>query len=237
MRPARSRTVASSAALRLADADPDHRHLGAQRLDGDQQARLGAAAPRGVQDRIDRLAQGVRLGQQLEAGCDVAERPDRRRAADRDHERALAARAQAGRDPREFGLEVGAALDEMQPSTPEAIEQDVAAPLIVGVVAGDPALEDQRAAEPVAGGRGRGLAAVVRLHPARGDQDVGALLDRLAEQELELAGLVAAEREAGRVVALDQDVRAAEPRRQPGQRLERGRQVAEAGAGEAGELH
>jgi hypothetical protein len=67
----------------------------------------------------------------------------------------------------------------------------------------------------MASGRGRGLAAVVRLHATRGKQCIGALGECRTDQELELAGLVAAEAETGRVVALDQDLRPAEVQGEP----------------------
>ena len=73
--------------------------------------------------------------------------------------------------------------------------------------------------------RGRGLAHVVRLHRALGDQGVGALGQRLAQQELELAGLVAAGGQAGAVVALDPEFGAAECSRETLQLLERGGQM------------
>jgi len=63
---------------------------------------------------------------------------------------------------------------------------------------------------------------VVRLHATCGGQRIGALCEGRTDQELELARLIAAEAETGRVIALDQDLRPAEVRREPRQRLERG---------------
>jgi hypothetical protein len=104
-------------------------------------------------------------------------------------------------------------------------------------VPGNPALEQGLAAQAEAAGGGRGLADVVGLHRAVGDHGVGAQPERVADQELELALLVAAGRDPGAVVALDEQRRSAE---QPGEiahRLERGRQMGEVDAGKAGEMH
>jgi hypothetical protein len=60
--------------------------------------------------------------------------------------------------------------------------------------------EDAAEAEP--GGRGGGLPAVVRLQGSSGHKGLPALGQGLRDEELKLAGLVAAERESGLVVAL-----------------------------------
>ena len=82
-----------------------------------------------------------------------------------------------------------------------------------------------------------GLARVVRLRRALGDDRVRALFDRFGHQELELARLVAAGRQPGAVVALDPQVGAIEVFGQACQRFERGRQVREVQSGEAGKVH
>ena len=72
------------------------------------------------------------------------------------------------------------------------------------------------------------LAAPVGLGVGAGDHGIGALRQHVGEQELELAGLVAAEREPGQVVALDPDLGAAERRAEARAGLERRRQMGEA---------
>ena len=59
-----------------------------------------------------------------------------------------------------------------------------------------------------------GLATVIRLRRARCDQRIRALLQRLANEKLELARLVAAKRKASLIVALDEQLRPAEFSRQ-----------------------
>ena len=78
---------------------------------------------------------------------------------------------------------------------------------------------------------------VVGLRRAARDHDVGVLRQRVAHQELELARLVAAEREPGEVVALDEDSwtpggaakRGAQPMRLDDGRRQRGEGDARAG--------
>ena len=129
------------------------------------------------------------------------------------------------------------AATKSEPRPEQPVEQDVAGRLVAGPVPRHPALEQRLAFQPVPAGGGRGLADVVRLHSAVGDQGVGALRPRVAEEELELARLVAAGREAGAVVALDVEARSAEPPGEVRHRLERGRQMREGDAGKAGEMH
>ena len=65
---------------------------------------------------------------------------------------------------------------------------------------------------------------MVRLHAAGGDERVGALGLRASGDERELADLVSAEPERNRVVALDEEARAAaDERGQPRHRFDRGR--------------
>jgi len=47
---------------------------------------------------------------------------------------------------------------------------------------------------------------MVGLHSASGDHRVGTLSDRVSNQELEFARLVATERQASKIVTLDPDV-------------------------------
>jgi hypothetical protein len=75
------------------------------------------------------------------------------------------------------------------------------------------------------------------LRRARRDQRVGALRQRLGDEELELACLVAPGREAEQVVALDPHLRATEGAGEVGQEFERGGAGCVAAARDAGEVH
>ena len=103
-------------------------------------------------------------------------------------------------------------------------------------------LQDHLARQAESGGRGGGLPHVVGLHRALGDQGVGLIGECVAQQIFELPGLVAAAGEAGAVVALDPQVRAASRRRrqrvgQCGEGLQRRGEMGEADRIEAGEMH
>src|SRR5439155_1495892 len=94
-------------------------------------------------------------------------------------------------------------LDEPHLRTKNPREEDVPDPVVDGVRPVDPALLDEDATEAGAGGGRRYLTRVVRLDAADGDERVGALRDRVGDEVLELARLVAAEGQAGaHVVAL-----------------------------------
>ena len=223
--------------LRPAHADAEHVDARIRALEPAHQPGLGPGAAGADDHAVDPQIPLVRLLQELEAGVDVAERADRVRAAARDDVGPAAAPAHRLRDLGAGGVHVGAGRDEVQPRPEQPVEQDVAGRLVLGPVPGDPALEQGLAAQAEAAGGSRGLADVVRLHGAVGDQGVGAQPERVADQELELAGLVAAGRKPGAVVALDEQRRSAEQPGEIGHRLERGRQMGEADAGEAGEMH
>ena len=93
----------------------------------------------------------------------------------------------------------------------EPADQDVADLVVHGVRPVHPALLHEHALEPGAGGDGGDLAGVVGLHAADGDERVAALGERVGDEVLQLAGLVAAVRDAGvAVLALGPDGGAAE---------------------------
>jgi hypothetical protein len=115
--------------------------------------------------------------------------------------------------------------------TEEVVEQQVA----VGS-RGWRTTEQQVAVETERGGGRGGLAAVVRLRGAGGDQHVGALRKGGTDQELELARLVAAETQAGLVVALDQQPWTAELVLESRQTVQRGRQERQRRARPRGEV-
>src|SRR5512140_2735812 len=68
---------------------------------------------------------------------------------------------------------------------------------------------------------------MVGLQRASANEHPSALLLGLRNQELQLAGLVAAERETGLVVTLDEDTRPAQCRREPRQFFDGGWQMSE----------
>jgi hypothetical protein len=118
----------------------------------------------------------------------------------------------------------------------QPVQQDVAVADVVRRLRSRAFLQDDLAGQAVRRGRRRRLAHVVGLHRPLRHQRIGVLFERLAQQELQLAGLVAPARQAGAVVALDPQLHA-QRFAQAGQGLQRGRQMRQADAGKAGEVH
>jgi hypothetical protein len=96
--------------------------------------------------------------------------------------------------------------DDARAFDAEQPEQQVVARRVGAEAARDALLEDQAALHPLAHRRRRRQPAVVRLHRTHGDERVRALRERVGDQELELAGLVAAGGEPEQVVAFDPEL-------------------------------
>src|SRR6185437_6494152 len=93
------------------------------------------------------------------------------------------------------------------------------------VAAGDPLLDHEAALEALLDRGREGAAAVIGLRRAAGDQRIGAVLQGIGGEVLELAGLVAAGEQTQHVVALDPDLRTGAARAARGQRLAEMRQL------------
>ena len=169
----------------------------------------------------------LELGIQLDRGLDVADRAEGQilEAHRGDHERLATGLACLLRSRVEQRLQQLHIVDVDDPDVGahQLVEQEVAlqhrAFLAVHQDQGDVEAE-------LAGGGGH-LPAPVRLAVGAGDQQVAALAEHLGEHELELPGLVAAEAEAGHVVALDPHFCPADRLRQSRRRLQRRRQMGE----------
>jgi hypothetical protein len=100
----------------------------------------------------------------------------------------------------------------------------------------EPAVVDGKmAGEAELGGHRRNLPLAVRLYDAARDDRIGAARKCLVQDVVELAQLVAAKAEPGRILALDPQPRSAEMRRQSLHRFERGRQICKTQARKDGE--
>ena len=127
-----------------------------------------------------------------------------------------------------FGhLLVGTLAGENDPCAEQMVQEQVARCDRGGVAA-----QDDHAAQPARRRSGGGLPGMVRLHRAECDESVGAPAQGLGNAELELARLVAADREPGLVVALHEEARAPERLGQSRQLVQRCGQVAQANARE-----
>ena len=94
---------------------------------------------------------------------------------------------------------------EDQLGAEEVVQQQVA-----GGLFGRAARKHQDAVQPEAGGCRGSLAAVVRLHRPGGHQGASAVGLGFGQQEFQLAGLIPAQRQAGQIVALDEQARPAQ---------------------------
>ncbi len=121
---------------------------------------------------------------------------------------------------------------EHHPRAEQVVEEQVA-----GRRPGRVAAQDEDAAQPAARGRRRRLTGVVRLDRAQRHERVRPCVQRLADGEFQLAGLVAAGGEAGLVIALHEEPGPAERPGEAGQLLDGRRKVAQADARQGGGEH
>ena len=125
-----------------------------------------------------------------------------------------------------------AGLDQPHVRADQPADEDVADAVVDRVRPVHPALLDQDAAEPDVRRDRRDLAGVVRLDATDRDERVAAGRERVRDEVLELAGLVATERDARvAVVALRPDRSAPEVLREPPERLQRATGRRAAGSG------
>ena len=200
------------------------------------EAALRAAAAGGRHDSLEFQSCCGCLVQDLLGANRIAEIAQPTTAADRYAVRLSSFRAQR------FGARGHALLadlmrfENMQARAEQAVEQHV--PIVqIGFSGMAATTQDQFAIQAQPGAGGCGLARMVRLQGTYGENRVGAQRLRLAKQELQLAQLVAAQAEAGEVVALDVKPRSAEMRRQVRQRLDRRRQQGKCNARKTGQVH
>ena len=187
-------------------------------------------AARGADHRVEPDTKSPGLRHHLFGSQDVAEAADRRMPRGGvDHVRAAAL---VGKRPGEtLHRRVRRRLvltdrERMQRCAQQPIEQQVSGSPVKGARVVHALFELDVRVHPEAARPGRGKAHEVRLHRPGRQHGVGAARLRLAEVELELAHLVAAEGQAGAVVALDPQLDA-EGRAQVRGRVERCRRVAE----------
>ena len=178
------------------------------------------------------------LGEDLVGAGDIAQRAHGvGAAAGDDVGRAGPGAARSAADRLHRRVQVGPRWHDLDPFDAHQAEQEVVAARVRLVAAGDALLEHQAALEALARRGGQGEAAMVGLRRADGDQGVGALGEGVGDQELQLAGLVAARRQAQGVVALDPDFRPAQRLREVRQRLDRRRVRRVPSAGKPRQIH
>ncbi|MDT4849682.1 hypothetical protein FQZ97_838090 [compost metagenome] len=203
-------------------------------LQGQRQARVGAGAAGSQDHGGEGLAAGLDLPGQFQAGAHVAQGTQGIGAADGHQVRALAGGAQAfagGGEELVGIIQVGHQLDV---GAEQVQQQAVAVLQVIAVGGADGVFQQGHAAEAEARGQRGGLAHVVGLDGAGGDQGIGAQGQGFGGEEFQLAHLVAAQGEGGEVVALHIEI-AAKLLRQPLQLLQRSGRGNQFQTGEASE--
>ncbi|MNS76744.1 hypothetical protein D3C72_1103000 [compost metagenome] len=213
-----------------------HRDVRPHDRQAGHQTRMGARAAGRGDDAADRQIQLVGLDHDLTGAIDIAQGADRVRASARNDIGPPALRPHRLRRLLQFGDHVGPARHAADRRPIQPVQQDIAVLDIVGRRRAGPLLQDDLALQPMRRRRRRRLAHVVRLHRPLRHQGVGARLYGVAQQELQLARLVAPAGQAGAIVALDPEV---DPQglRQPRRGLQRGRQMRQSDARKAGQMH
>lgn len=201
------------------------------------QAGVGAGAAIGHHHPRERHAQGALLLQDLLRAGRIAQRADRRGAAQRRQVDAASRQFQRAHPFQGRRHGVGADRQGVHGGAEQPVEQHVAVFFVIGVGARHHPPQHQLAGHAGAG-RGRGgQARMVRLQAAHGHHRVGPLPARLAQQELQLAQLVAAPAQRHVVIALGVQAHAvgrrAQRRLQPGQALDRRRAIEQGVTGKA----
>ena len=175
----------------------------------------------------------------LNGTVDVAERTDRIRPAHRDDIGLLALGTQLLGQNLSLAVEVGAVAEHRDRIRAEEIEEQEIARVLrrvrprrtEGCAFGPEILfDDEVAVEAFDAGGGQGQSAVVGLDSADGDERVRSLVQRIGDEELELARLVPALSQPQLVIAFDPDLRPAEFGGQALQMFERGSAIGVAAA-------
>ncbi len=169
---------------------------------------MGARAAAGGDDVVEGEALVEGLGDDLVGAGNVAQSPHGVRTTARDDVSLASRRRQVAGDRFHRRHQVGAGRNDGDAFRAQEAEQEVVAARLGIVGSGDALLQHQPAPEALARRGGQGEAAVVGLRRAARHQRVRALRERVGDQEFQLSRLVAAGRQAERVVALDPQGRA-----------------------------
>ncbi|MND69069.1 hypothetical protein D3C80_605310 [compost metagenome] len=198
------------------------------------EAGMGAGAAGGQHYGGEGLATGLDLLGQFQAGAHVTQGAEGVGAADGHQVGALAGGAQAFAGGGQQFIGVVQVGHQLHLGAEQVEQQAVAVFQVVAIGGADGVLQQGHAGQAQARGEGGGLADVVGLDGAGGDQGIGTLGQGIGGEEFQLAHLVAAEGEGGDVVALHMDG-ATELLRQPLQLLQRSGRGDQFQAGKSGE--
>jgi hypothetical protein len=162
----------------------------------------------------------VGVGNDLLCRNDIAQCTDRIGSATRDQIGCFAGSAQTFACRDQFPVHVEASRPGFDDSPENLVEQHISVRVVIRWCAADALFQQNGRLESVLVGRRYRLADMVGLGGSLGEDMCGALRQCIADQELQLARLVAAQCQAGIVIALDVDVRAIEKAGQVAQELQ-----------------
>ena len=220
-----------------ADPDADNRDVHVAPEEPRNQARMGAGAAGRDNEPIDAEVLFEQLVLDFLGAGDIAGRADRIGSAPGD-DVALAPGAIELLDlPLHGGHHVRAAGDHVNLLHTQKAKEEVVSARLGIVAARDALLQDQPAFQTFLDRSRQRQPAVVGLDRAARHERVGLLFEGIGDQELELAGLVAAGGETQEVVTLDEDVGPAHRLGQTGQKFERGFSLRVAPPGKNREVH
>ncbi len=172
----------------------------------------------------------AKLPGHLEGAIHIAERPQCVGACDRDHVNRLARRCQFMGQSCHRRIHVGVLVDKPGHGAEQMIQKRIAVGLVK--IIGPHPFQNTLTAHAATGRGGGGLADMIGLRTAGGDDRRRALRFGFGNQEFKFADLVAAECETGAVVALDPDIGSAERFREVCQKFQRCRQMGQPDARE-----
>ena len=192
------------------DGHADHRQLRQRFAQRQRQTTVGPGAARGQHHGGEFQAGVLDLLGQFQTGTHVAQCTESIGATDRHQIRFLAIAAQAHGECGELFVGVVEVVHQLDLGVEQIEQQAVAVAGVVAVVGAQRILQQRHATQAESGRQCGGLAYVIRLQGAGGDQRVGALSEGIGGEVFEFAQLVAAHGQRRQVIAFDVHI-AAQP--------------------------
>ena len=223
--------------LRRPHADAEQLDVAVDAGEPGDQAGLRAGAPRRMDEVIDLEAGRVGLHHQFQRRVDIAKRTGRIGTPAGDGIDLAAGGGELFAELRQLAVHVRIRPAALDGGTVENVEQHVGVLRVIEIRLAGTVLQQHVTGHAEPRRRSRRLARMVGLGRPLRDDRIGPLGLRRGHQVFELAGFVAAGREARAIVALDPDLRAVEHPRQVVETLQGSRQMGERDAGKAGKIH
>ena len=167
---------------------------------------MGSGAAGGQHHGGEIQAGVLDLFRQFQPGTHITQGTQRIGAANRHQIRFFAIAAQASGQGVQLLVGIVEVFHPLDLGIEQVQQQPIAIAEVVGVVGAEGIFQQRYTAQAQFGGNGGGLAHMVGLNRACGDQGVGTLRQGIGGQVLEFAQLVAAHGQGCQVIAFDIDV-------------------------------